>query len=115
MYIDVYIYIYMYNIDHHIIDNIYIYICMHVQEHMYIYICIHVYIYIYVCIYIYVYIYVYICIHTHKHGYGICRATALFAFFRGDLVPGFESSHSIYSVFCPCHLEILHVDAPKVL
>ena len=38
-----------------------------------------------------------------------------FAFFRGDFVLVFESYPSIHSVFCPCHLEILHVDAPKVL
>ena len=50
-----------------------------------------------------------------KHGDGACKATALFAFFRGDFVPVFESYPSIYSVFCPCHLEILHVEAPKVL
>ena len=53
--------------------------------------------------------------HELKQGDGACKATALFAFFRGDFVPVFESYPSIYSVFCPCHLEILHVEAPKVL
>ena len=52
---------------------------------------------------------------SDQQGDGACKATALFAFFRGDLVPVFESYPSIYSVFCPCHLEILHVEAPKVL
>ena len=34
-----------------------------------------------------------------KHAYGACRATALFAFCRGNFVPGLESYIPVFAVF----------------